>query len=401
IKSRLFSKFGFKPKPEDIRLLGSERYFEPYLIIGGKYTIDYCKQHTFKVNVNGKTTKVFVAGQGFTSEHSDQNATNKVIRITGEEYAHYERQAYFILDRIKREIPPEKLPISPFDAQKDSSDHNSYFKSIQIPDETQIEFLKTKIANRPTDAAEIIKEIFDITERTIAYYPMYQLTFENAKNQKDATVTINGITGEIILNGTRKIAIKTIVTFPECTDTLAVKIATHQDRGKPILNIDPQDETNSPRNVPEENKESTPPAPEEEVTFDIPAEIPDEILAKGDKKSNEITTIGDAEVPSGSIINKSLQIRGNLRIGDNCKIHGKIEASKDVTIGANTVIDGNLISGGNVDVGSSSLVTGSLQASGYIKINEHACVEGGLSSSPTSKTSSGIQLEVVEVEELR
>jgi hypothetical protein len=394
IKPRLFSKFGFKPRPEDIRLLGSESYFEPYLIIGGIYALDYCKKHVFKVNVNERTTKVFVAGQEFKSEQSDPKATNKIIKMIGEEYAHHERQAYFILDRMKREVPPEKLPISPFDIQKENFEHNSNFKSIHIPDEAQIEFLKTKIAKRPADAAEIIKEIFDITERTIAYYPMYLLTFENAKNQTDATVTINGISGEIILNGTKKLAIKTIVAFPESTDTQPVKITTHQAQTQPVLKISYPDETDNTKSAPEEkeNSQPTPPTAEETMTPGFSAKISDEVFTKGDDVT---AAIGDVEVPSGAIINKNLLVRGTLRIGDNCKIHGKLEALKDITVGANTVIDGDLISGGNVAVGSRSLITGSLQASGNIKISEHTTVEGGLRSSPATEI--GIQLELLKL----
>ena len=123
IKPRLFSKFGFKPKSDDIKLLGSEIYFEPY---------DYCKKHVFKVNVTERTTKVFIAGQEFNSEQSDPKKKNKIITMTGQENAHYERQTYFILDRMKREIPTEKLPISPFDFQNENFANKSNFKSLQI-----------------------------------------------------------------------------------------------------------------------------------------------------------------------------------------------------------------------------------------------------------------------------
>ena len=41
IKSRLFSKFGFKPKPDDIRLIESNKNFEPYIIISGAYVLTH------------------------------------------------------------------------------------------------------------------------------------------------------------------------------------------------------------------------------------------------------------------------------------------------------------------------------------------------------------------------
>jgi len=114
----LFSRFGFKPRSNVIRLLCVESYFEPFLIIGGKYSLDYCKRHVFKVDVENKTNKLFVAGQEFNLEKSDSAETSRKIKLKGEEYVHYERHAFFILDRMKREISPEKLPMAPFDIRR-------------------------------------------------------------------------------------------------------------------------------------------------------------------------------------------------------------------------------------------------------------------------------------------
>ena len=57
IKPRLFSKFILKTRLENTRLICSELYFEPYLIIGGKYALDYCKKHVFRVNVDERKNR--------------------------------------------------------------------------------------------------------------------------------------------------------------------------------------------------------------------------------------------------------------------------------------------------------------------------------------------------------
>ena len=355
IKSRLFSKLVFKPKPKNIRLLNSEMYFEPFLIIGGKYTIDYCKKHAFEVNVNEKTDKVFVGGKEFTSKRSDPTLASKIVNITGEEYVHHEIQSYFILDRMKREISPEKLPLAPFTLQKENSEHRFHFKSINIPDEAQIEFLRTKIAKRPVDVAEIIKETFDITERVIAYYPSYQLTFENMKNKTDSTLTINAVTGEIAVNGNKKLAVKTIVDFPESVDvSYAQTIDYEKTQPKAILNIDRPLTTD---NISNPSKE-------------------EELIHHGQPRE-EITISGDMEIPSGTTINKNLIVKGSLKIGDNCRAHGRFLAIDDIKVGSDTIIDGDLISGGNVFVGPRSLVAGLVQANGIVEIEEDVVIEGG------------------------
>ncbi len=432
IKPSLFSKFGFKPKPVDIRLLASETYFEPYLIIAGKYVLDYCRRHIFKVNVKETTTKVFIAGQEFRSEQSDPKVTDKVIKMTGEEYVHHERQAYYILDRFKREIPPEKLPVSPFETKKKKAKLSSIFKSMSISDEIQIEFLKSKIAQRPADVAEIIKEVFDITERTIDYYPMYQLTFENTKSKKCATIVINGITGEMMLNGTKRIAVKTIVTFSNRTNnqpletpankkaqTQAVpkifstdvtdnaKIFPGKERNQPTQPIRPigmeeaktqtasngqLDSKEKSNNGPEkdENVTNTRQTPQETMALGFPALVFGEIFSVGD---NVTAVVGNVEIPSDTKINKTLVVKGTLKIGDNCRVHGKLKALKEVSIGTDTIIDGDLISGGDISIGSNVLITGIIQAAGHIKVSEHATIEQGLYSNPNTKIDD-IQLEV-------
>jgi carbonic anhydrase/acetyltransferase-like protein (isoleucine patch superfamily) len=389
IKPRLFSRFGFNSKSENIQLLYTETYFEPYLIISGEYVLDYCRKHTFRLNVKGNAGRIFVGGQEYRSEKTEKfepNSDNKTFKIVGESYARYERQAYYILDRMMTEIPPEKLPLSPFDIKINKLDRRFNFKKFEISDEAQIEFLKQKIVQRPANLAEIIKETFDITDRTIAYYPMYQLTFENLKNKESAIVTINGISGEIILNFTKKLAVKTIIEFsPRTKKQLTEKTIQKAPRTKKQLT------EKTIQKAPRTKKQLTEPDTEENITLGFPAKLSGETFTVGD---NVTAIIGDMNVPSGTYINKTLVVKGILVIGNNCKVHGNLKVLKDVTIGDGTIIDGNLVSGGNIVVGSHALITGSIQAAGHIKMGEHSSIERGLRTNSKDKTRSDIKLEI-------
>ena len=200
---------------------------------------------------------------------------------------------------------------------------------------------------------------------------MYQLTFENLKNKETAIVTINGITGETILNFTKKLAVKTIIKFsPRAKKQLIEKTIQKEPRAKKQL-IEPDTEEN--------------------ITLGFPAKLSGETFTVGD---NVTAIIGDMNVPSGTYINKTLVVKGILVIGNNCKVHGNLKVLKDVTIGAGTIIDGNLVSGGNIVVGSHALITGSIQAAGHIKMGEHARIERGLSTSSKDETRTDIELEV-------
>ena len=58
---------------------------------------------------------------------------------------------------------------------------------------------KMTVATRPADVAEIIREKFEINERTVIYSPVYELTYKNVKSGKNVTALINGITGGVVL----------------------------------------------------------------------------------------------------------------------------------------------------------------------------------------------------------
>jgi hypothetical protein len=381
IRPRLFSRFRFKHRLEDIQLLCSESYFEPYLIIGGKYAIDYCKKHFFKVKVEEGTSKVFIADQELRPEKSDPQATNKIIRIMGEERLHYKSQGYFILDRLKREIPAEKLPIAPFYIQKEETENKYDFKSIRMSDEAQIAFLKKRIAKRPSDVGEIIKEVFDITDRIIAYYPMYQLTFENAINRKVATTVINGITGEVILNGVKRIFSKTLVAWPKNNETQSLErefIQFGQEQTEPaIASSEPLQDTNFQEQ--RFTSQSIEPNIEETNALGFPAKINGDIFVESEKT---MAVVGDVEVPPNTIINKELVVKGSLTIGDGCIAHGKLKALGNIKIGADSLVKGDLISEGNITVGPRTVVTGALQAGGSVKIFGGVIIERGLRSDP-------------------
>jgi len=346
IKPCLFPRFIFKQKPSDIRLLCSENYFEPYLIIGGKYALDYCKKHVFKVEVDESTRRVFIAGQELRPEKTDSETTKRIIKIKGEERSHCERQGYFILDRLKREIPVEKLPLAPFGFQNEKIENKDNFKTICISDETQIEFLRNKIATRPSDVGEVIREVFDITDRIIAYYPMYQLTFENARNRKVAIATINGITGEVTLSRVQRIFKKTVIASPKTEEIQFLE-----------------------RDFIQFKQEHVPITSNKALT-----EEKHRLLSKCDV---EETHFGDLEIPSGTCMNKTLFVKGTLRIGDNCRIHGNLKALKSLIVGADTIIDGNLISGEDTYIGERSLISGSVETAGTFEIEENAIIEGG------------------------
>lgn len=199
IKKSFFDTHRFsKPKPEDIHLVAFSRYYEPYIVISGKYSVDYCKKHNFALRVEEQIQEIFIDGKKLIPEHLAPGTS--VIKLAGEEHAHYENETYLVLDRTLREVPPEKLVFAPFENTADNQLKVDYdLRKPKSSIEEEIALLRSRVAKRPDNAVEIIRENFEITDRMIVYYPIYELTFQDIKNGQTVTALINGVSGEVLL----------------------------------------------------------------------------------------------------------------------------------------------------------------------------------------------------------
>jgi hypothetical protein len=377
LKRRFFRNFGFlKPDAEDVKLVGFEKYYEPYLVIGGTYSIDYCRQHICKVKVEENTKEIFVGGKKFRSERSSEgDQPTRIVQLEGEEIVHYEKETYFILDRFRREVSPENFSLAPYEDQVDNPEFvDMSLRKCDNSTEADIEFLSARIAHRPRDAAEVMREMFEITERTIIYRPVYELTFQDLKTAKEATLQIDGVSGKMALmryrqKDKRKLS-EPPVSFRQ--DFFANQLPSRQSEPqlKP-LNKSPEENREVEQQSPiidstQLSKESF---PQREEVPDFPADIKAEVSTVGD---NDNAVIGDLEIPSGTNINELLVVKGTLRIGDRCRISKKLKALGDIIIGSGTVIEDNLVSGGNVIVGEDSVIHGSIKAAGRIEFKKNA-----------------------------
>jgi hypothetical protein len=223
LKTSFFVRFGFlKPKPRGILLVAFNKYYEPYIVIGGKYSIDYCKRHNYALQVEDRTQAIFIDGKKMKPEPMSLEDKAKVIKLVGEEHSHYENETYVILDRMLQEVSSDNLFFAPFENELENQQAVDFdLRKPQISLEEEITFLRSRVAKRPADVAEIIREIFEINERTIIYSPIYELTYKNIKNGKNVTVLIHGITGGVIL-GKSDVKLSKKLGAPRVSENLPV-----------------------------------------------------------------------------------------------------------------------------------------------------------------------------------
>ncbi len=205
MKNELFIRRFSKPKLEDIHVVSVDKHYEPYVLVDAKYRIEYFTKKTFTFEVTEKAKVVKILGETFKPKRvpipdTDPEQFRKVINLEGQEWSFYEDKAYFILNKSGNEILPDEVPIAPSEdnPRKILKEFAKNAEKVKISNREVLAMAKSKIIQRPSDVDEVDREIFQVTEYAIIYNPIYKITFRNEKTKEEKTVSIDGVSGEII-----------------------------------------------------------------------------------------------------------------------------------------------------------------------------------------------------------
>jgi hypothetical protein len=205
MKNELFIKRFSKPKPEDIHVVSVDKHYEPYILIDAKYRIEYYTNKVYTIEIAEKAKEFKILGQSFKPQKvsvpdTEPEQFRQVVSIEGQELSFYEDKAYFILDKKGNEISPDQVPIAPSEdnPKKILKEFGKNAEKLKITNKGILSLAKSKLVNRPPEVENIENELFQVTEYAIIYNPVYKITFRNTKNKEEKTVSIDGVTAEII-----------------------------------------------------------------------------------------------------------------------------------------------------------------------------------------------------------
>ena len=205
MKNELFVKRFSKPKPEDIHVVSVDKHYEPYVVVDAKYRIEYYATKVYTIEVAETIQEVKILGESFKPKTvpipgSEPEQFRNVINLEGQELFSNEDKVYFILDKNGNEISPDQVPVAPSEEspKKILRQFKKNTEKVTVSDIEVIDLAKSKLVRRPADVDAINNELFQVTEHAIIYSPVYKITFKNMKNEEEKTVSIDGITAEII-----------------------------------------------------------------------------------------------------------------------------------------------------------------------------------------------------------
>jgi len=197
LKDQLFTRFRFlKPRPDEIRFVAMEKYYEPYIVISGRHWIDYYRKCAYTIDVNKDAFEVILLNHKFVfDQRADRSAQGRnVIRLEGEERLRIDAKASVILDRSGQDVTLERLPAAP--SEENPKKILATFGVQEIPPDTDVNMIRSRVIRRPNDIKRLVNELFEVDERAIIYTPRFRVTYANTRTGEERTVEFDGVTAE-------------------------------------------------------------------------------------------------------------------------------------------------------------------------------------------------------------
>jgi hypothetical protein len=206
MKAKLFTKPGFsKRKPKEVRVVSVDKYYEHYILIDADYSIRYFKKRLYVLGVDPETEEVKISGESYKPEVDENVAmesgdSRKVIRLEAEMWSSYQDRAYLVFDREGQEISPDQIPAAPSEDHPEEilKEFSKKTMSVQGSLQKEIGLVKSRIAKRPSAITKIEEELFQVSENTVIYSPIYEITFRDVGTGEEKFIKIDGVTAKII-----------------------------------------------------------------------------------------------------------------------------------------------------------------------------------------------------------
>jgi hypothetical protein len=194
LKKQLFTKFAFhwfQPKIEEIQFVSLEKYYEPYIVISGKYFLDYLRKSSYILEVSEGVNEVILSPNKYVPVTSK---SKRIVKLHGEERLVNEAKVFLILDKNGHDSADDNIPIA--SPEKKPEKAIKEFGIEEIAENADVNFIKERIVKHPKDMCQIVEEIFEVTERTVIYCPRYKLLFRWTKTGEEKLLVLDAVTAE-------------------------------------------------------------------------------------------------------------------------------------------------------------------------------------------------------------
>jgi len=196
-KTGFFSRLAvFKPKPEEVICEAITLYYEQYIVARANYTIDYYRRKVYPIKVEETVKEAIIFDK--TLQPTGQEKGGKQISLEAKERVTTSVPTYLCLDKTGREIDPKKMPsgLEEPDSQRILRDLGNKLRSPVVISDI-IGVIRGRTVKKPQDIERIVDEMFEVTELSAIYTPIYEARLRHLKTGVIKIVPISGITGKV------------------------------------------------------------------------------------------------------------------------------------------------------------------------------------------------------------
>ena len=79
--------------------------------------------------------------------------------------------------------------------------------------------------------------------------------------------------------------------------------------------------------------------------------------------------IGDTEIPNGAVVDRSLVVKGKVKIGSKCQVLKKLKALEGIFIAGGCLVKADLECGGIIELGKDTTIEGNVHAESSLKLS--------------------------------
>ena len=254
-KLSFFTSLGFlKPKLEEVVCNSFAAGYEVFVRIRGTYHINYYRKNSYRIPVDEQVIEAIVLDQtltpvtpkGKTEGKRISTATvteflgigtdkkpTKEILLGSDERIIKDISADILHDATGNEVnQPQTTSSEPDPEGQDILKRGVNLEELVQPAEALVERFKSRIFQRPSEAARIVEENLDVTQVSIIYNPFYHVTYVNKKSNDTKQLNIDGVTGEIsILLKTSKL----VTLCPKCGRKITLEEKYCEECGTKLL----------------------------------------------------------------------------------------------------------------------------------------------------------------------
>jgi hypothetical protein len=195
-KQKLFKRFLFLSRPtEKIEFVSIEKYYEPYIIISGRYLIDYYRKGSYSITVDKAVKEVVLFNRTFIPGQSSVSfASYAAIRFEGEERLVKQIRSLILLNKDGQDVKINEFESAP--AEENPQKILKSSKTAKVAPELDLKVIYTRIKQRPNDVHRVLNEELNVDERSVIYTPRFRITYRCPKINKEAYLEFNGITSK-------------------------------------------------------------------------------------------------------------------------------------------------------------------------------------------------------------